>query len=184
MNLVEVAKEVKNCEGCVLHATRCNTVPGSGNPQAKIMLVGEGPGAEEDIAGVPFVGASGKLINEGLEGAGLSRADVFITNIIKCRPPSNRNPTDEEMAACEVFLWQQVDAIKPKLIIGVGKVASSFLLGRNVKILEEHGHLHFPPFAEAMMTIYHPAYLLRNQKPEVKKAFLDAFKDAYAVVYK
>jgi uracil-DNA glycosylase len=178
MELDEIAVRVAGCEGCGLCKTRTKVVPGAGDPSARLVLVGEGPGEEEDLQGLPFIGRSGALLDKALEQANLARAEIFITNVVKCRPPGNRNPSLEEMRACSPHLQAQLKVLKPKLVVAVGKIASEFLLGRTVSITKENGNLHFPDFAEALMTVYHPAYVLRNRTSETEKAFFGAFKDA------
>jgi len=122
VDLQEIAEQVRNCRKCDLWKTRKNAVPGEGNPHAEIMFVGEAPGENEDIEGKPFVGAAGKLLTKLItEVLGLKREDVFITNVVKCRPPQNRDPTEEEMTACSPYLRMQIDIIKPKLIVTLGR---------------------------------------------------------------
>lgn len=126
-----VAQEIRACKRCPLHATRKNAVPGEGNPYARIMLVGEAPGYNEDIQGRPFVGAAGNLLNELLRLPGLKREEVFITNVIKCRPPENRDPREEEIEACKPFLIKQLEVIKPPVLVCLGRHSTStvFKLG-------------------------------------------------------
>lgn len=178
-----LSQEISQCQGCILCKTRTKAVPGTGPGKADIMIVGEAPGADEDRTGLPFVGRSGELVTLALNQAGLLRSNVFITNLVKCNPPGNRNPSQVEIDSCEVYLWLQIEMVRPKLIMALGKIASQFLLGREVKITKEHGHLHFPEFADAVMTLYHPAYVLRNRGTPVEENFKTAFKDAYKVVY-
>jgi len=128
-NYIEnIKKEVKNCRKCDLHKQRSNSVAGEGLPHSTIMLIGEAPGYWEDQKGRPFVGAAGKFLDELLRIAGLERKDVFITNILKCRPPRNREPTQEEIRACTPYLNRQIDIIKPRLIITLGNVATFYIL--------------------------------------------------------
>jgi len=178
-----LAEEIANCESCELCQTRTNAVPGSGSPKARILFVGEGPGEQEDLEGLPFVGRAGELLNEGLARAGMSRNEVFITNIVKCRPPGNRNPHQKEMEACAGYLKAQIEAIQPALIVALGKVAAEYLLQREVKITRENSKLDFLPDGTTVMTVYHPAYVLRNQKQEVREAFFSAFEYARELVY-
>jgi DNA polymerase len=147
------------------------------------MFIGEGPGQEEDLQGRPFVGKSGELLDEALRRAGLPREYVFITNVVKCRPPGNRNPSTKEMEACSPYLYAQIDAIRPELIVTLGKVAAEFLLKREVRITKENGHLDFWDDAVCMMTVYHPAYVLRTRRPEVKEAFFQAIQNAREIAY-
>jgi DNA polymerase len=147
------------------------------------MFIGEGPGEQEDLQGLPFVGRAGELLNEGLARAGLTREEVFITNLVKCRPPGNRNPHQGEIDACAGYLKAQIAAIQPELIVALGKVAAEYLLQRPVKITREHGSLDFLEDGTCLMTVYHPAYVLRNQTSEVREAFFSALKDASEIAY-
>ncbi len=176
--LYKLGVDVWDCVACSLSQTRNCAVPGKGSPQAHILFVGEGPGAEEDKDGRPFVGRAGELLDKGLERASLDRKDVFITNIVKCRPPGNRNPTTEEMEACVGFLRKQIEILKPALIVTLGKVSAEFLLGRNVYVTRENGHLDFMEDGTCVMTMLHPAYVLRNQTEEVRESFFQAIVDA------
>lgn len=164
-------------------------VLGTGDMNTRLMFVGEGPGAQEDLQGKPFVGRSGDLLREAFHlPPTFDRATIFITNVVKCRPPGNRNPTSAEMEACSRFLYEEIKLVNPRVIVTLGKVASEYLLERPVKITKENGHLHFvdhslcendPP----IMTVFHPAYVLRNRKPEIQEAFFQAIKDAKEVAY-
>ncbi len=176
MNSLETS--IRECTACVLSQTRNCTVPGEGSPQARILFVGEGPGADEDREGRPFVGRAGTLLDEALGQAGLDREDVFITNIVKCRPPGNRNPSVEEMEACVHFLETQRVAIQPKLIVTLGKIPAEFLLGRRVYVTRENSHLDFMKDGTAVMTVLHPAYVLRNQRQEIRDDFFAAIQMA------
>ncbi len=128
MSLEEIAEEIRKCTRCPLHLTRTNAVPGEGNPKAKIVFIGEAPGRNEDLQGRPFVGAAGKLLTELLEGIGLTRRDVFITNVVKCRPPNNRDPKPEEISACLPFLKRQLEVIDPDMIVALGRHSALTLL--------------------------------------------------------
>ena len=134
---------------------------GSGNPEADLMFVGEGPGREEDISGLPFVGAAGQLLTKIIEAAGLRREDVYIANVVKCRPPENRNPHPDEVAACHPYLLRQIELIGPKLICVLGKVAAQSLLAADEPIGKLRGRLHLFKGIRVIAT-YHPAALLRN----------------------
>ncbi len=150
------------------------------------MLVGEAPGAEEDRTGFPFMGRSGELLNEALieTFGGAYVTWVYITNMVKCRPPGNRNPTDSEVSACSPFLKQEIEeVVRPKLIVVLGKVAAERFLQRPVKITKEHGNLDFTDDGQAVLICYHPAYVLRNQKPEIKQGFFQAIQDARRIAY-
>ncbi len=128
MPLEQIAEEIKNCKKCPLHKERNNPVPGAGDPNAEVMLIGEAPGRNEDQQGLPFVGAAGKILDELLSEAGLSRKEVFIGNIVKCRPPGNRDPADSEISACTPFLERQIQEINPKVLVGLGRFSSNYLL--------------------------------------------------------
>ncbi len=127
------------CQRCPLGCIRTNAVFGAGNRKADLLFVGEAPGAHEDLQGLPFVGRSGQLLTKVLEGHGISRDDVFISNIVKCRPPDNRDPKPEEVQACSPFLFAQIDLIEPAIVCALGRHAATALLARKVKITEEHG---------------------------------------------
>jgi DNA polymerase len=154
------------CRRCKLHSGRTNIVFGAGNPQAKLVLVGEGPGYEEDIQGMPFVGQAGQLLTRILKAIKLTREQVYICNIIKCRPPGNRNPEPDEIAACIPFLRRQIRAIRPRLICALGTFAAQTLLQTNTPISRLRGRFHTYEDI-AMLPTYHPAFLLRN--PDKKR---------------
>lgn len=158
--------EMGDCKRCKLHKGRTNLVFGVGNPDADLMFVGEGPGRDEDMQGEPFVGRAGQLLTKIIEAMGLGREDVYIANIVKSRPPNNRNPEPDEVAACKPFLVRQADIIKPKVIVCLGSVAAQTLLDTEEKITRLRGR-----FTEwqgmPVMPTYHPAFLLRN--PNMKK---------------
>ncbi|MBM4329846.1 MAG: uracil-DNA glycosylase [Deltaproteobacteria bacterium] len=157
-----VRAELGDCRRCKLHAYRTQIVFGTGNPQAKLVFVGEAPGRDEDIQGQPFVGQAGQLLTKIIEAIQLSREDVYIGNIIKCRPPNNRNPEPDEISACEPFLVKQLQVIRPKLICALGTFAAHTLLETDEKISDLRGKFHKYQGIPLMPT-YHPAYLLRNQ---------------------
>jgi DNA polymerase len=153
---------IENCTKCELHKTRTNFVFGVGNPNAKVMVVGEAPGADEDKQGEPFVGRAGQLLNKMLAAINFPREEVFIANILKSRPPGNRDPQPEEIAACEPYLWKQIDIIKPKMILCAGRVAGINLLKNGIDTLAKlRGNVYDFRGAKVMVT-YHPAALLRN----------------------
>ena len=156
-----------DCSRCKLHTLgRRQVVFGVGNPAADLMFVGEAPGADEDIQGEPFVGRAGQLLTKIIEAIGLSRGDVYIANVIKCRPPGNRNPEPDEVERCEPFLFRQIDAIKPKVIVALGKFAAQSLLKTAEPITRLRGREY--KYRDAiLMPTYHPAYLLRN--PSAKR---------------
>ena len=139
MTLQELGHSLKDCQRCRLSSGRTQVVFGTGNPQASIMFVGEAPGFYEDKQGIPFVGAAGKLLNELLESAGLSRDDIYIANVIKCRPPDNRDPLPDEVETCKPFLFQQIELIKPKVVCTLGNFAMQTLLGKKIGIMKMRG---------------------------------------------
>ncbi len=172
MDWEQLSAEVTNCTACPLSQTRTQTVFGVGDNQAEWLYVGEGPGAREDALGEPFVGPAGKLLDNMLAAIGLNREkQVYITNIVKCRPPNNRNPNNDETQQCEPYLARQIALIKPKLIIALGKVAAQNLLGRDDSIASLRGTRHEYAGIPLIVT-YHPAYLLRAL-PEKAKAWED-----------
>jgi len=159
--LEELKKNVQVCTSCSLSKTRRNVVFGSGSPKADLMFVGEAPGMEEDLQGLPFVGRAGKLLTKIIESIGLKRKDVYIANILKCRPPENRNPLPTEILTCENYLLKQIKLIKPKVICTLGKFASQTLLRDQTSISRLRGKFYDYRNAKLMPT-FHPAYLLRN----------------------
>jgi DNA polymerase len=161
LTLEDIRRELGNCQRCSLHQGRNNIVFGEGNPDADLVFVGEAPGADEDIQGRPFVGRAGQLFTKIIKAMGLTRKEVYICNILKCRPPNNRNPRPEEIRACEPFLIKQLQAIKPKVICALGTFAAHTLLNTNVPISTLRGKFHSYQGIKFMPT-YHPAYLLRN----------------------
>ena len=166
--LVAVRDDVgHDCQRCKLHTLgRTQVVFGAGNPEAELMFVGEAPGADEDLQGEPFVGSSGQLLTKIIEAIGLTRQQVYIANVIKCRPPGNRNPEPDEVERCEPFLFQQIDIIKPTVIVALGKFAAQSLLRTTDPITRIRGREYAYRDAVLMPT-YHPAYLLRN--PSAKR---------------
>lgn len=165
--------EVARCTACPLHETRTQAVFGVGDRHAQWMLIGEAPGAEEDRQGEPFVGRAGKLLNAMLHAVGLSRQQVFIANILKSRPPNNRDPRPEEVAACEPFLKRQVELIQPQLILALGRVAAQNLLKTDTRLGALRGKIyHYSQSEIPVVVTYHPAYLLRSPK-EKRKAWED-----------
>ena len=162
ISIQNVREELGDCTRCNLHKDRKTIVFGSGNPHADLVFVGEGPGADEDEQGSPFVGRAGRKLTEIIEkGMNLSRKeDTYICNIVKCRPPKNRDPKPDEIAACNPFLIKQLQAIRPKAIVALGKPAASTLLGRTVPIMKERGNWYEYEGIPLMLTL-HPAYLLR-----------------------
>lgn len=172
MNWDEIKACVAACTDCPLHAKRTKTVFGVGDENADWLFVGEGPGADEDAQGEPFVGQAGKLLDNMLAAIKLKRGhNVFIANVIKCRPPGNRSPAPEEALACEPYLHRQIELIRPQLIVALGKVAAVNLLAREASIASLRGKLHRYRGIPLIVT-YHPAYLLRNL-PDKAKAWVD-----------
>ena len=161
-------RQLQGCRLCKLCAGRSTIVFGSGNPQADLVCIGEGPGAEEDAQGKPFVGRAGQLLTKMLESVGLSRDEVYITNAVKCRPPGNRNPEPDELAACAPFLAAQFAVIQPKVILSLGSVATQALLKTREPIGKLRGRIH--PYGHAILIpTFHPAFLLRNPGQEYKR---------------
>ncbi|HUA35262.1 MAG TPA: uracil-DNA glycosylase [Candidatus Binataceae bacterium] len=161
-SLDELRAFIGDCQRCKLAPLRKNLVFGVGNPNADLMFIGEGPGADEDAKGEPFVGRAGQLLTDIIErGMGLSRADVYICNVIKCRPPENRNPEPDEVTACEPFMLRQIEIVKPKVIIGLGTFAVQAVLKVKTPISKLRGRWHEVRGIK-MMPTFHPAYLLRN----------------------
>lgn len=170
--LKEVAKQVAVCEKCELHFSRKNSVPGEGPAQAEIMFIGEGPGFYENEQGRPFVGNAGKFLDELLEKSGLSRKEVFITNVVKCRPPGNRDPLPEELQACGSYLERQIEAIDPCLVVTLGRYSMARFLP-NAKISEVHGQASWVK-GRLIVAMYHPAAALHQPslKSTVEKDFM------------
>jgi uracil-DNA glycosylase len=166
VGLEAIREEMGDCRRCPLGALRKNLVFGDGNQRAALVFVGEAPGADEDREGKPFVGRAGQLLTKIIEAMGLSRQDVYICNILKCRPPGNRNPEAAEIAACEPFLIRQLQAIAPRAICALGTFAAQTLLKKDIPITALRGRFHTYAGIKVMPT-YHPAYLLRN--PSAKK---------------
>jgi uracil-DNA glycosylase family 4 len=159
--LERIREDLGDCTRCRLHKTRNKIVFGAGNPKASLVFVGEGPGHDEDLQGLPFVGRAGKLLTQMIEAMGLRRDDVYIANVVKCRPPENRPPEKDEVATCSPYLLRQIDAIAPKVIVCLGSVASQSLLGTTNSISKYRGQW-FDYRGTRLIATYHPAYLLRN----------------------
>jgi uracil-DNA glycosylase family 4 len=163
LSLIAYGDVVAGCEQCALSQTRTQVVFGSGSPTAELMFVGEAPGFHEDKQGVPFVGAAGKLLGKLLEGIGMSRDDVWICNVLKCRPPGNRDPLQEEIEACEPHLWRQIELIRPTLIATLGNFATKLLSGKPAGITQVHGREQQVVLGGRPVTLYpifHPAAAL------------------------
>ena len=158
--LQEIAEQTKVCTKCKLHHSRKNAVPGVGNPKSKIMFIGEGPGFHENEQGLPFVGAAGSFLDELLEDAGLNREGVFITNVVKCRPPGNRDPQIDELDACKTYLERQIAVINPDVIVTLGRVSMGYFIN-NGKISLIHGR-KFWAHGRMVIPMYHPAAALHQ----------------------
>ena len=171
-----IRQDIGDCTRCRLHKGRTNLVFGVGNVNAELMFVGEGPGADEDAQGEPFVGRAGQLLNNMISAMGLKRQDVYIANVVKCRPPGNRTPEKDECDTCSPFLMRQIDVIRPKVIVALGAVAAKNLLAVNDSMANLRGRWY--DFRESRLLVtYHPAYLLRD--PRQKK---EAWKDLQMVM--
>ena len=184
-SLEEIRKECENCRKCSLAETRTNTVFGVGNPHASLMFVGEAPGEKEDLSGIPFVGAAGKLFDKYLIAVGIPREEVYIANMLKCRPPKNRDPKPEEQDLCIEYLREQVRTISPKLIVCLGRISAMRLIKPDFRITAEHG-IWFEKGVFSICAVYHPSALLRDPRKkddmladmmEIKRR-LDAVKAA------
>jgi uracil-DNA glycosylase len=174
--LQRIREDMGDCTRCRLHKGRTNLVFGVGNPNAELMFVGEGPGADEDAQGEPFVGRAGQLLNNMIAAMGIKREDVYIANVVKCRPPGNRTPEKDECEVCSPFLLRQIDVIRPKVIVALGAVAAKTLLALNDSMANLRGRWY--DFRGARLAVtYHPAYLLRD--PRQKK---EAWKDLQMVM--
>jgi DNA polymerase len=166
--LSAIREQLGDCKRCPLHETRKNIVFGEGDPQAALMFVGEGPGADEDKQGRPFAGKAGELLTKMIRAMTLERHDVYIANVVKCRPPANRNPTGVEIATCFPFLDAQVDAVSPRIIVALGRIAANALLENSHPITELRGIFHDRKGIPVMPT-YHPSFLLREQSEKERK---------------
>ena len=170
----------EDCSRCKLHGLgRRQIVFGVGNPEADLMFVGEAPGADEDIQGEPFVGRAGQLLTKIIEAIGLERKDVYIANVIKCRPPGNRNPEPDEVEQCEPFLFRQIDIIRPRVVVALGKFAAQCLLKTDAPITRIRGR-EFTYRDAVLIPTYHPAYLLRN--PSAKRDVWEDMKRVRAIL--
>jgi uracil-DNA glycosylase family 4 len=168
-----IRDDIGECTRCKLHSGRTNLVFGVGHPEARLMFVGEGPGADEDEQGEPFVGRAGQLLTQIIKAMGLAREEVYIANVVKCRPPGNRNPEPDEIAQCTPFLQAQIDAIKPVVIVALGKFAAQTLLQTETPISRLRGRFH-PVGGVDVMPTFHPSYLLRN--PAAKREVWEDMK--------
>jgi DNA polymerase len=187
-NLFKISEDIGECKRCRLHEGRNRIVFGSGNEQARLVFVGEGPGADEDVQGLPFVGRAGQLLTQMIEGTArkegipLTRADVYICNVVKCRPPENRTPQPDEMEICGQFLFRQLQAIRPKAICALGSTAAKALLGTKDGVTRLRGkwlQWHDLP----LIVTYHPSYLLRPYNQNAKKEAWEDLKKVLHFVY-
>lgn len=169
----QLKEKCLKCNKCSLCQTRTNVVFGKGNINADIMFIGEGPGQQEDIQGIPFVGRAGQLLDKMLAAAGIAQDNIYIANIVKCRPPQNRDPLPEEREACRGWLDKQIELINPKVIISLGRISAVEYIDENIKITKEHGQWK-EKNGRKYMAMLHPAALLRNPnlKPEAFEDFL------------
>ena len=160
-------QQCMNCRACALAQTRTNVVFGVGTPEAEVLIIGEAPGANEDAQGKPFVGRAGRLLDDMLAMIGLDRSRIYITNSVKCRPPQNRDPLNTEKEACRGYLRRQVELMRPKIIVCLGRISAMEIIKEDFKITQEHGQF-FERGGIQMMALYHPAALLRDprKKPE------------------
>jgi DNA polymerase len=166
-----IRDEIGDCTRCALHKGRNKLVFGDGDPAARLMFVGEGPGADEDAQGLPFVGKAGQLLNNMIAAMGLKREEVYIANVVKCRPPGNRVPEQEEGATCSPFLFRQIDVVRPQVLVALGATAATWLLGARQPLAGLRGRVHSVRGTQLIVT-YHPAYLLRDPRQK-KEAWAD-----------
>jgi uracil-DNA glycosylase family 4 len=187
-SLLKILQDIGDCKRCALHQGRNKIVFGSGNEQSRLVFVGEGPGADEDAQGLPFVGRAGQLLTQMIEGTAskegipIKRSDVYICNVVKCRPPENRTPEPDEMEICGQFLYRQLQAIKPKAICALGGTAAKALLGTKDGVTRLRGKWHNWRDIQVMVT-YHPSYLLRPYNQNAKKEAWEDLKKVLHYVY-
>ena len=163
----ELEEACNNCTKCKLCTNRHNVVIGTGNKNAKIMFIGEGPGADEDVQGIPFVGKAGKLMDKAFDGIGIKREEIYIANIVKCRPPNNRNPEDEEADSCKEYLDSQIKLVNPEIIVLLGSVALKNILGKEYGITASRGKW-FEKDGIKYIATFHPAALLRDETKKIE----------------
>jgi uracil-DNA glycosylase family 4 len=166
-----IREDIGDCTRCALHKGRNKLVFGDGSSQARLMFVGEGPGADEDAQGIPFVGRAGQLLNNMITAMGLKREEVYIANVVKCRPPGNRTPEPEEANTCSPFLFRQIDVVRPEVLVALGATAATYLLGQRQPLAGLRGRVHSLRGFRLIVT-YHPAYLLRDPRQK-KEAWAD-----------
>ena len=169
--LLMIQEELGDCTRCALHSGRNKIVFGDGSPNARLLFVGEGPGADEDAQGLPFVGKAGQLLNNMIAAMGLKREEVYIANVVKCRPPGNRTPEPEEANTCSPFLFRQIDVVRPEVIVALGATAATYLLGQRQPLAGLRGRVHTWRGSKLIVT-YHPAFLLRDPRQK-KEAWAD-----------
>lgn len=170
----EFYEKCRNCEKCELSKTRNNVVVGTGNINSDIMFIGEAPGENEDLQGEPFIGRGGKLLDSMLLEISLERKDVYIANIVKCRPPKNRDPKPIEISACIDYLYKQIEMVNPKVIVCLGRISATILIKKDFKITKEHGNwIEIQNINAKVMAVYHPAAVLRD--PRRKADYLEDF---------
>lgn len=188
-SLEKIREDIGDCTRCRLHQSRTNIVFGEGNPKAKIVFVGEGPGAEEDLQGRPFVGRAGQLLTQMIEktaereGIPLKRSDVYICNVVKCRPPNNRTPLPDEIETCSQFLFRQLMVIRPKAICALGSTAARALLGTREGVTKLRGKWYYWRDIPVMVT-YHPSYLLRPYNADAKRQAWEDLRNLYYYVFR
>jgi uracil-DNA glycosylase family 4 len=166
-----IREDIGDCTRCALHKGRNKLVFGDGSPTARLMFVGEGPGADEDAQGIPFVGKAGQLLNNMIAAMGLKREEVYIANVVKCRPPGNRTPEPDEGNTCSQFLFRQIDVVRPQVLVALGATAATYLLGQRQPLAGLRGRVHAFRGMQLIIT-YHPAYLLRDPRQK-KEAWAD-----------
>lgn len=166
-----IQEEIGDCTRCALHKGRNKIVFADGSPDARLLFVGEGPGADEDVQGLPFVGRAGQLLNNMIAAMGLKREEVYIANVVKCRPPGNRTPEPEEAHTCSPFLFQQIDVVRPDVIVALGATAATYLMGQRQPLAGLRGRVHAFRNSKLIVT-YHPAFLLRDPRQK-KEAWAD-----------
>jgi DNA polymerase len=177
--LAEIRAEIGDCTRCRLHEGRTKLVFGVGNPRARLMFIGEGPGQDEDLQGEPFVGRAGKKLDEMIAAIGLRREEVYIANVVKCRPPGNREPERDEIETCSPFLMAQIDAIRPRVIVSLGGPATKTLLNTRLGITQLRGTWH-SYLGVPVMPTFHPAFVLRNYTAETRRKVWEDLKAARA----
>lgn len=169
--LLQILEDIGDCSRCALHKGRHSIVFGDGSPNARLMFVGEGPGADEDAQGLPFVGRAGQLLNNMISAMGLKREETYICNVVKCRPPGNRTPEPDEANICSQFMFRQIDVVRPQVIVALGATAATYLLGQRQPLAGLRGRVHAFRGSSLIVT-YHPAYLLRDPRQK-KEAWAD-----------